>query len=704
MAVDINRINNIEYNLKLNLVQNISTNDLIYYLEYNTHNTNISSSDLKLTENYFKKINASFYFEDIFVNKTNYTSFLLLIFGLLLPFYYTYPKFYKLGSGLTILGIVSYLSIYFKLNSLYSNFFKNVGLYFLISTLIFYIVFFIFLNKLNHISLFFISGLIIYFFLTNVCKIILSFPIESNPYNKYRATINNNKNFVPYNLLIETTCLELLKRFNLNLPSGNMLYSYLTEFQIGDNNEKYSDFFTNFFGPILSVGLLWLLSKFLNDVKGEMTGLSNSGNKNIDINFFPITGFDDISLKYIMCGANFILPKHLNCDLMIKDLLDKYKSEIFNKEIKDKKDINNLKYEFDDEMYNKLQKSFLRISNELLEKYNPKFSKKTFKDKEALKEEIYKNISVNKSYLKIQKIFDNDSECKKEFAQLKFTKDYEDVIKNFANKKQGENKISYQDLVEIYSALGQINNCLTVEDFANEKYQNLSNLAIQTLLGDEKLKGPVEILFKKIAEEFKTTFVKNLEAKNIYGYDDNIISYNYFQNLKEKSNSIFGIIIRLISTWFLFAKPFGSSWLLTKYFLIPSYGFEDIIKNISNGNFIWKYISLGLDSEYFKDKIKSIKISNNETIFQKISDIVLSIIVFLISFSLLQFYNTSSFGFNLSPGWHNLICQIIFFGNIIGNMIIYKEKKSNIWFNFIYFGIVLIIIIIITILVLLIKK
>ena len=42
--------------------------------------------------------------------------------------------------------------------------------------------------------------------------------------------------------------------------------------------------------------------------------------------------------------------------------------------------------------------------------------------------------------------------------------------------------------------------------------------------------------------------------------------------------------------------------------------------------------------------------------------------------------------------------------NIIGNIVVYEKKKSNIWYNIIFFGIVLFLAIIITILVLFIKK
>jgi len=714
MRFDINRINSIEFKLKEN-IESISNNDLIYYLEYNTHNTNISSTNLLKTEEYFKKINASYDFEDVFVNTSNYSKTLPFIIGLLLPFYYMYPKFYKLGTLGIVIGIVSIFSIFYKINSLYDSFFKNIGIYFFIVTLLFYVFFFIFLNKLNHISLFFISAVIVYFFINYVCKIILTFPIEGNPFNKYRATINSNTNFTPYNLLTESACLELIKRYNLKLPSGNMLYSYLTEFVIENNDDKYSDFLTSLLGPLFSIGILWLLSFFLNDIRENVPGYINKVDDKV--NLFPIIGLTKESFGYFTCNANYILPKQLNCDLIIHDLLDKHKSEIFEG-IKNKTDI---KYNFNDENYKRIQKALLRISNELLQKYSPKFHKA----EKCGAEQIFTNLNENKSFIKISTIIEKygalnnkkqkekeENLTEEELAEkikqkLKLTKDnYVDQIKNFL---QTNLQIPYSEKEVIFNLLDQINNCLYIENipFIEENsYKKLANLAIEVLQYDNtKLKTDAGILFEKIAKEFYDNFNNNIiKNKYLYGYENNIISRDYFKSWTTPSNTVFSIILKLISTWLLFAKPFGSSWLLSKYVLIPRFGFRDILKNISNGSFFWKYISLGIDSEYCKAIFESIKNSTNLSFISRIGDIVLTILIYIIIFGLLYFYNSSSFALTYSPAWYNLIFQIMFFGNIIGNIIIYNNKKSNLWFNIIYFGVVLFLAIIITILVIFIKK
>ena len=83
---------------------------------------------LKKSEEYFKKINNSFIFENIFVNNSNYASILPSIIGLLLPFYYFYPRFYKIGFFAVFIGIFSLYNLYSSVNSLYSNFYKNINL------------------------------------------------------------------------------------------------------------------------------------------------------------------------------------------------------------------------------------------------------------------------------------------------------------------------------------------------------------------------------------------------------------------------------------------------------------------------------------------------------------------------------------------------------------------------------------------------
>ena len=142
MSCDQSRINTIENNLQQN-PSSISDTDLIYYLQCKSNNKILDSSNLTATQDYLKNINNSFFFENIFINTSNYTGIIPILIGLLLPFYYMYPRFYKLGFWGAAIGIISFCALYSKINGLYSNFIDKVGIYFLGVTISIYIIFFI---------------------------------------------------------------------------------------------------------------------------------------------------------------------------------------------------------------------------------------------------------------------------------------------------------------------------------------------------------------------------------------------------------------------------------------------------------------------------------------------------------------------------------------------------------------------------------
>ena len=149
----------IENNLRNN-ASAISTNDLIYYLQYNTNNSQLNPNNLTETQNYLSKIVNSFCYENIFINTSNYSSITTSIIGLLIPFYFLYPRFYKLGFITLLIGVISFINLYVKLNTLYSHFFSKAGILFFMFTFLIYVIFFVLFNKLNHITLFFISAII----------------------------------------------------------------------------------------------------------------------------------------------------------------------------------------------------------------------------------------------------------------------------------------------------------------------------------------------------------------------------------------------------------------------------------------------------------------------------------------------------------------------------------------------------------------
>ena len=111
MSCDVSRINSIETNLQID-ASKVSTNDLIYYLKCNSNNTELNPINLTATEEYLKQIENSYAYENIFINKSNLMSIYISIIGLLLPFYFSFPRFYKMGFALFFIGIFSFLNLF----------------------------------------------------------------------------------------------------------------------------------------------------------------------------------------------------------------------------------------------------------------------------------------------------------------------------------------------------------------------------------------------------------------------------------------------------------------------------------------------------------------------------------------------------------------------------------------------------------------
>lgn len=643
MSCDTSKINTIENNLKNNPIS-VSTNDLIYYLQCMSNNKTLDSTNLNNTEEYLKQINNSFFYENIFVNTSNYKSIVYAFIGLLIPFYYSFPRFYKIGFAGMFIGTISFFMLFSKVNSLYSGFFKHIGILFMIITIIIYIVFFILLNKLNHISLFFISSIIAFLIINCLLRVILTIPIDKNIFNKYKATINNNTNFTPFNTTIETACYQVISRYKLKLPSADMLYSYLTIFQIGTNVGKYYDFITNLFGPFLSVFILWLLGSFLSSVKEN------------DINLFPIIGISEDSIKYFTCQANYILPKELNVNLLIYELLEKYN--------------------FSDIIYNKVEKALVRISKELLKKYNPKFIKIENEDKNI----ILKNLKDNKIYIQLSKILKKNN--------FNFNINYIDEMKKIIH----DDEIPYKNKLEMYKLLEHIDNTLLIVNEINKQYNNDDILARDELLYDKDIDDKYKEDLGKIINTYIENFKNNLNLKDgtLFGYHYNILTYSLFNHkVKDNSNEIFKNILKLISTWLLFAKPIGTPWLISNYIVSGKNDFKKLIQNLSSENIIWKYFGLGLDKSYFEKAYHTIK-NNNENILSGVKHFLYTFFAFLILLPLFYFYNNATFGLTNSPSWYNLLYQIAFIINIIGNM---HNKDNYLSFNIKFFiGLILIII------------
>ena len=358
------KINEIEQKIKVNDIAKVETNDLLYYLQYASKNTELQPSNITNTTTYFQKIQKSYSYENIFINKANYTNIIISIIGLLISFFYYYPYLYNLGIIPIIVGIFSFFNLANVASTLYSSFFPKIFIIYIFFTVFIYVVFFIFLNGLNHISLFFISAVIAFVVLNYFFRVLILFPIKSNPYNKFRAKSKilktNSEKYIPYNINIEAVSLEVIKRFQLKLPSGNMLYSYLTVFEINDTDlsAEIADFITNIIAPLLAVAVLYYLGRFLNNIELYRETTESGTIRQEVIKIIPVIGMSDESdesNKYLTCYANYILPKELNVELIILELIDTYSES------------------YEDKDLSIIKKTLRRISGELLNKYKPLF-------------------------------------------------------------------------------------------------------------------------------------------------------------------------------------------------------------------------------------------------------------------------------------------------------------------------------------------
>ena len=648
--MDITRVNSIELKIKNKNIDSISNDDLLYYLYYNSKNKKINPKNgKKSTTDYLTLINNSFLFENIFVNTNNYSTIIYSIIGLLIPFYYYFPKMYNVGVFAIIIGLISFFNLSSTSSTLYSHFIPQISYLYYGLTVFIYIIFFILLNKLNHISLFFISAVISFIIINYFGRLLLLLPIKSNKYNKYSANFKDNNNYTQYNSNIEIVCIEVNKRYKLNLPSGNMLYSYLTVFEIKESKtNEIVDFITTVVSPFISIFILYILGKFLKEFKDDK--IKDKSEENLRL--FPIIGINELSNKYLTCQANYILPDELNIDFLIDEFLTDYKNQ------------------YDSTTMNKITKALRRISGELLERYKPIFYNA---NNDTDKNNIFKNISNNK-------IFETLTKYLKDLNNKNFDISTTGIsIDNIRKKINTDEELTIDKKNELNELLNHINNTLIINKYDYNK-KNDVDLATEVFEHNDNIekKNKETIKEKQIIEKYIKKFKDNLDIGNNY----NIITYNYFSNnVREKSNKLFQFIIGLISTWFLFGKTIGSPFFISKM-LIYKDNFMNVIQG--NNNILWKFISMGLDLTNFDNVNLDNKELNKEniSIIKKIfSYSIYSIILFLF----LNFYNSSIFGMILNPLYYNLIFMAIIIINIFININKLANKDSLFLFNIGYF-------------------
>lgn len=642
--------NSIQDDLKKD-INKISSEKLLSYLSIATKNPNLKGLDKKRIENFFYDINYSYYFENIFVNTGNYSQLSMYLVGLLIPFYLYYPRFYNLGGFGFFIGIVSFLLLYQFINTLYGNFFPSAAKVFLIINVVFYCLFFLLFNKLNHISLFFISSIVSFCIINYIYRLILTVPTKDNKYNKFRAEFVNNKDFMEYDYNLELVCNEVVKRFGLKLPSGRMLYSYLTVFKIGENKNKMSDFLTNLFSPFITLLYNYYLGSFLD-------GLTNVEYDGKERNVLPIIGSSIESKKYLACQANYVLPIEFNFNSFLHEFYQER--------------------ELDDDQYRIFIKAIKRINHELLSKYQPKFIKLEHLDKEELKKH-FKNENKNgkkidKNHILVQlETFFKDKDIKLEFDENNYLESLSNFIKN-AEIKESDRKNALELFHKIDQTLEIKTNFNKTED--NKKKNTLTNnftenatLAIEVLLDNENVKPESKELLQKLCRKYVDYFRQNIKEDRLYGYNYNLWTYKLFdRDFREYSNNLFYLLIRLISVYILFSRPLSSPWFLSIVALMPKITYVKYFLYYINDDYgIMKYLSMGVDTEYFKEVYKN-TINNNTFITKSIKMIFKVLFYLIIALPFLQFFNNTMYGLTFTPNYLNVIYQFVFVLNLIGNI------------------------------------
>ena len=674
------KFNSIQVKIRNNGAKDISSEDLLFYLGHATKNNNLKTINKQRIENYFYDINRSYFFENIFTNKGNYSQLALYFIGLLIPLYMNYPKMYNLGFIGFFIGILSFISLYQFVNTLYGNFFPSASRLFIFLSIAFYIVFFLFFNKLNHISLFFISCIVSFCIINYIYRLILTVPTKSNIYNKLNVTFEDKKDYMDYDYILEDVCKEVINRFGMKLPSGKMLYSYLTVFKIGENKNKVSDFLVNLFSPFITLIYNYYLGSFLDSIM-------NKDYNGKELKVIPIIGLNHESKTYLTCQANYVLPIEFNFNSFIHEFYQER--------------------ELDDDQYRIFLKCIKRINYELLDKYKPKFVKLEDLQPEELAEHLKNNVK-DKNHILVQlENFFKDKDIELKFDNKDYLRSLKDFIKNADIKD-----VDRDAAIQLFHKINQ-----TLEIKTNHNRSNMNkekntmkknektkgypddfgeniDLAIQVLLDNEDIKKESKVLLKKLSQNYVDYFRKNIRENRLYGYNYNLWTYPYFdREYREGSNTIFLMLIRLISTFVLFARPITSGWLLSIFALIPVIEYKNYFKYFNEDSWIMKYLGMGIDDEYFIDNYNDD--INNNNITNKGFKILYKFLLFIfIALPFLQFYNNTFYGLTFSPNYMNIFYQFIFILNLIGNIYADSLGLERMSFNIIFWVIFFIILLI----------
>ncbi len=297
----------------------VKDEELINYLREKLQNPRLNILDKKATLNYLNELKTNHTIQNAIGNPTE------IIVGfifLLIPFYYYYPRFYQ-GNWLIILVglfgltfLIHSIQKYKKISELKVKnafLFKNLDLWLMIISILFYFIIFVLICKVNHYSLFYFSLIIVYLSMSYILKLIIFLPKKNNSLSNKTFSYQINPAVSTYTSTIEIACKEINNRYNLNIGDTYKLYNYLSFSKEDKNKDQLQNFICHILQPIVIIPLLALLGYFSNSYISEET----------KIQALPVIGFNDENFKYIQCQANYIIPDRMNYQEKIMEILNK---------------------------------------------------------------------------------------------------------------------------------------------------------------------------------------------------------------------------------------------------------------------------------------------------------------------------------------------------------------------------------------------
>jgi hypothetical protein len=648
----------------------LSLEDIIWYLRQNSNNRLLDETQVPAFKERLQLYDNNYLYEQIFLNKGNYSQVAIAILFTFAPFFYTYPRFYATSFPIIIIGAIGLIMCIDYLKKKYMTILKLKDiLYIYVGAVVgFYLLFFVLMNKLNHITLFFMSAGIVFLLLNYILRIVVSDPQKG--LGKMRLFVNvNNKSFTPFNPNIERVSKELIRRFDMKMDP-RQLYLYITSFELTEKSKGFqeTEFACNIVQPILGVVLLYVFGQVLTkSVDNGLLPPKVVDGTNVPQPFLktPIIGYLEESIKVMTNQYNYWLPKEINHYNIMEKIID----EVTDKVIRPKGAPLISKGRFGDEIIKNLDKHLRRFLRFVQDEYRPMVSGNT---------------------LKTMRLDNRGNPLDGTYNQI------DDVLRRaklitFRDQGQGQPIFSENLFVELIRRIEENNQVADLEkrnsavDNIKYKFKDIYDyITNEELFTQEEQEILLAIIEEKIQAMFKTLYSG---SDGITSDSNGVILGNVTPDgLRKGGNALFGVIIKPIAMWVLLGKLVGSAWWAGRSAMADiTKRYESIMRSYEyEGNFstIWKICSMGADRVYYEGLLQ---FPEMRPVLQEKMDAVDmgsktlhyggAFGLFLLFGAFLNAYNNMAFGMTSYPLWTNLPGLGLLLAILVG-IAVYRSRKS----------------------------